>query len=99
MNGGEQLHVIGTPFIQGPALSLIFRTPHGDVTTKPLEFYSESVLFFELPPYPMTLSNLGLNNSPDFEIKVSFLVSNDGRTYSNVLDFWYLPDSNIRARI
>lgn len=93
------MHVIGTPFIQGPALSLIFRfasssslsdffrTAHGDVCAKPLEFYSDSVLFFELPPYP--LPN-GVGVTPDTELHASVLLTNDGRTFSNVLDFTYV---------
>jgi hypothetical protein len=72
-SGGEQMHVIGSPFIQGlynfihqsssreivtiiiigPALSLIIRTPHGDAVATNLEYFSDSVLFFELPPYPV----------------------------------------------
>ena len=94
--GGEQMHVIGTPFIQGPALSLLFRTPHGDVPVKNLEYYSDSVLFFELPPYPLPEGALV---NPDTEIKVTMLLTNDGRTFSNPLDFTYLADNTPRSRI
>lgn len=44
--------MIGTPFINGPALRCIIRTEHGDAVAPALELYSESVLFFRLPPYP-----------------------------------------------
>jgi hypothetical protein len=97
ISGGDAMHVIGSPFIQGPALSLIVRTPHGDVTAKPLEYYSDSVLFFELPPYPLPE---GLLITPDTEFKVQILVSNDGRTLSNPLDFIYIADNgSFRSRI
>jgi len=97
ISGGDSMHVIGSPFIQGPALSLIIRTPHGDVMAKPLEYYSDSVLFFELPPYPLPE---GLLITPDTEFKVQILVSNDGRTLSNALDFIYIADNaSFRSRI
>jgi hypothetical protein len=94
--GGDQMHVIGSPFIQGPALSLIFRTPHGDVTAKPLEYFSDSVIFFELPPYPLPD---GIIITPDTEVKVQVLLTNDGRTYSNPMDFNYIADNTPRSRI
>lgn len=95
MSGGESMHVIGSPFIQGPALGLIVRTPHGDTQAKPIEYFSESVLFFELPPYPVT-SMVNQEN----EVKVQILVTNDGRTYSNPIDFIYIPDQKaLRSRI
>jgi hypothetical protein len=81
------MHVIGTPFIQGPALALIVRTPYGDVVAKPLEYYSDSVLFFELPPCPIP-DYSAIN--PNTEIKAQIVVTNDGRTYSNPLDFSYI---------
>ena len=52
VHGGDKMHVIGQPFIKGPSLSIIFATPHGDVTALNPEMYSDSVLFFEAPPYP-----------------------------------------------
>jgi len=77
-------------------LGLIFRTPHGDVAAKPLEFFSESVLFFELPPYPLPGS---MAIHPETEFKVTVLVTNDGRTHSNPLDFTYIADHNsLRSR-
>jgi hypothetical protein len=85
--GGDQMHVIGSPFIQGPALNLIFRTPHGDVDAKPLEYFSDSVLFFELPPYPLPE---GVLLAPDTEVKVQVLLTNDGRTFSNPIEFTYI---------
>lgn len=97
ISGGEQMHVIGSPFIQGPALNLIVRTAHGDVVAKPLEYYSDSVLFFELPPYPLPE---GILITPDTEFKVQILVTNDGRTLSNPLDFIYIADNtSFRSRI
>jgi len=97
--GGDQMHVIGSPFIQGPALSLIVRTPHGVVHAKPVEFYSDSVLFFELPPYPLPESLMNQIN-PNMEFKAEIVVTNDGRTYSNPMEFTYIADNNsLRSRI
>jgi len=82
MCGGEQMHVIGYPFIQGPSLSLCICTPHGNISVKHLEYFSESVLFFDLPPYPGT-----------------FDVTNDGRTFSNPMEFIYIADvGGLRSR-
>lgn len=72
-------------------LSYFFRTAHGDVCAKPLEFYSDSVLFFELPPYP--LPN-GVGVTPDTELHASVLLTNDGRTFSNVLEFTYVSGTH-----
>jgi hypothetical protein len=89
MAGGEEMHVVGQPFIRGPSLKVVFRTPHGDVIAPKLEIYSDSVLFFESPPYP----NLGVLSSvtgKDTEIKVAVQATNDGRTLSNPLEFTYI---------
>jgi len=97
MSGGELMHVIGSPFIQGPALAIIFRTAQGDLVTKPTEFYSDSVLFFELPALPIPPN---LSMSPDAEIGVTVLVTNDGRTFSNPLAFTFITDASmVRSRI
>lgn len=89
LKGGVQMHVIGLPFIKGPSLKLIFRTPHGDVSVTDVELFSETVLFFTLPEYP------GINelDSSNFvkEIKVEVMVTNDGRNLSNPLEFYYVP--------
>jgi hypothetical protein len=66
---------------------LLFRTPHGDVFLKNVEYFSDSVLFFELPPYPLPDSVM---ISPDVEFKVTVMVTNDGRTYSNPIEFTYI---------
>eukprot|EP01114_Cavostelium_apophysatum_P007446 TRINITY_DN1954_c0_g1_i1.p1 TRINITY_DN1954_c0_g1~~TRINITY_DN1954_c0_g1_i1.p1 ORF type:complete len:363 (-),score=88.43 TRINITY_DN1954_c0_g1_i1:891-1979(-) len=95
-SGGDSMHVIGTPFIQGPALGIVFRTPHGDISIKNVEYYSDSVIFFELPAYPIPDS---VNLPPDTEIKVNILVTNDGRTMSNPLEFTYITDGLVRSRI
>lgn len=57
LNGGEEMHVVGSPFIKGPSLKVVIRTEHGHTidikyAEGKLERYSESVLFFKLPPYP-----------------------------------------------
>jgi hypothetical protein len=31
MSGGGEIHVVGSPFIKGPSLKCVFRTPHGEV--------------------------------------------------------------------
>lgn len=87
--GGEVMHVIGSPFIRGPSLKLIFRTPHGDVPASGLELYSETVLFFTLPAYPYHFA--ASQPEPSDGIKVQVMVTNDGRNYSNPLDFTYTP--------
>ncbi|PRP79780.1 hypothetical protein PROFUN_12642 [Planoprotostelium fungivorum] len=90
LSGREQMHVIGGPFIQGPALALIIRTPYGDVYARPLEYYSDSVIFFELPACPVNDPNVLVGQS---EVKGQVMLTNDGRTFSNPLDFSYLPDN------
>lgn len=96
--------VLGAPFIGGPALKLVIRTAHGDVPATSLELYSETVLFFKLPAYPfpvgkvlrsilliMSLSNSSFVFEKDEEtVKVQILVTNDGRNFSNSLDFYYV---------
>jgi len=93
--GGESMHVIGAPFIRGPALKLIFRTPHGDAIATNLELYSETVLFFTLPAYPGLMPG---ENEP-LEAKAQVLVTNDGRNFSNPLEFHYVSSrrSNMRS--
>jgi len=91
--GGEKMHVIGQPFIRGPSLSIVFSTPHGDVYAPHAELYSDSVLFFELPPYPDASVFSPFNAQRITEIKVKVQVTNDGRAFSNALDFTYLADS------
>eukprot|EP01116_Phalansterium_solitarium_P009519 TRINITY_DN236_c0_g1_i1.p2 TRINITY_DN236_c0_g1~~TRINITY_DN236_c0_g1_i1.p2 ORF type:complete len:366 (+),score=122.87 TRINITY_DN236_c0_g1_i1:190-1287(+) len=102
VSGGDSMHVIGLPFIQGPALSIVFHTPYGDVAVRPTEFFSESVLFFDLPPLPIPASIIH-SIPPETEIKVQVYVSNDGRSHSNSVDFTYIMDSPAemmrRARI
>lgn len=90
IHGGDKMHVIGQPFIKGPSLSIIFSTPHGDVTALNPELYSDSVLFFEAPPYPCPAIFSPYAREPVREIKVSVQVTNDGRTMSNSLEFTYV---------
>jgi len=85
-NGGEILHVVGNPFIKGPSLRLVFRTPRGDIPATNLDRYSDTVLFFTSPPYQYTKSSDG-TPPPDLTVKV--MVTNDGRNFSNALDFTY----------
>jgi len=95
--GGETMHVVGTPFINGPSLKIIFKTPNGDVAATNLELYSESVLFFKLPPFPMS-SAVKVEIPEGTEIKASVVVTNDGgKTYSNSLEFTYVV-GNVRSR-
>eukprot|EP00005_Dracoamoeba_jomungandri_P009985 CAMPEP_0174264342 /NCGR_PEP_ID=MMETSP0439-20130205/22212_1 /TAXON_ID=0 /ORGANISM="Stereomyxa ramosa, Strain Chinc5" /LENGTH=403 /DNA_ID=CAMNT_0015350173 /DNA_START=47 /DNA_END=1258 /DNA_ORIENTATION=- len=89
MQGGENQHVIGQPFIQGPSLRVVFRTPHGDVEAPALERFSDSVLFFKIPPYPNLSSVLSQCQGKNLEIKVQVIVTNDGRSFSNALPFTY----------
>jgi len=83
--GGETIHLVGFPFKQGPDFEVIFRTPYGDVAATNYEFFSESVLYFKIPRAPCC--------EPGMEgksMKVSVLATNDGKVYSNALEFTYL---------
>jgi len=91
--GGEEMHVVGQPFIRGPSLKVVFRTPHGDAAAQKLEIYSDSVLFFESPAYP-NLSVLNSYSGKDVEIKAMVQVTNDGRTLSNPLEFTFVSGSS-----
>jgi len=90
IHGGDKMHVIGQPFIKGPSLSIVFATPHGDVTASNPELYSDSVLFFDSPPYPCPAVFSPYFHEPVRELKVQVRVTNDGRTMSNPLDFTYV---------
>jgi hypothetical protein len=84
------MHVVGTPFIKGPALKCVVKTPNGIAEVRynrGLERYSETVLFFALPPCPEPLhvDMLPLGTV----IRASIQVTNDGRHFSNQLDFSY----------
>jgi hypothetical protein len=57
-------------------------------------FFEESVLFFELPAYPLPNNVIVTANT---EIKVSVVITNDGRTYSNPLEFTYIPGKRTRV--
>lgn len=92
--GGETMHVIGAPFIRGPALKLIFRTPHGDAVATNLELYSETVLFFTLPAYP----GLMPGEAEPLEAKAQVLVTNDGRNFSNPIEFTYVSSRRSTMR-
>jgi len=93
------MHVIGYPFIQGPSLSLCICTPHGNISVKHLEYFSESVLFFDLPPYPGTFDGSGVGTNGNNEVHCSILVTNDGRTFSNPMEFIYIADvGGLRSR-
>jgi hypothetical protein len=90
VHGGDKMHVIGQPFIKGPSLSIIFSTPHGDVTALNPEMYSDSVLFFEAPSYPCPAIFSPYSRDHVREVKVMVQVTNDGRTMSNPLEFTYI---------
>lgn len=88
--GGDTMHVIGAPFISSPSLQVRISTAHGEllVSGSGIELYSESVLFFTLPAYPLPPP------LPDgLELRAQVRVSNDGRYFSNPLDFTYVVES------
>merc|ERR1712137_717974 len=89
--GGGEFHIVGSPFIKGPALKCLISTSHGNIEIKyadgELERYSETVLFFKLPSYP----HPDAVTMTEGEINVTIQVTNDGRHYSNELNFIYLP--------
>eukprot|EP01111_Echinosteliopsis_oligospora_P009698 TRINITY_DN2889_c0_g1_i1.p1 TRINITY_DN2889_c0_g1~~TRINITY_DN2889_c0_g1_i1.p1 ORF type:complete len:331 (-),score=69.05 TRINITY_DN2889_c0_g1_i1:95-1087(-) len=91
--GGEQMHVIGSPFISSPSLQVRVSTAHGDVTVSGtnIELYSESVLFFTLPPYPISTPMLD-----GVELRAQVRVSNDGRYFSNPVDFTYIVENSAK---
>jgi len=82
--GGEIIHAVGFPFKQSPEFEVIFRTPFGDVIATNYEFFSESVLYFKVPALPCDSSKM-----QGKEMKVSVMATNDGKLYSNPLDFTY----------
>jgi len=89
--GGELMHVIGAPFISSPSLQVRVSTSHGELSVHAanIELYSESVLFFPLPPYPLPPP------LPEgLEMRAQVRVSNDGRHFSNPLEFTYYVESN-----
>lgn len=93
--GGELMHVIGSPFISSPSLQVRIWTSHGELSVHAanIELYSESVLFFPLPPYPLPPP------LPDgLELRAQVRVSNDGRHFSNPLEFTYYvePNNNLK---
>jgi len=53
-----------------------------------LELFSESVLFFKLPSYPAPAACESLPEGS--EIPVTIVVTNDGKSFSNPLDFTYI---------
>ena len=90
VSGGGEMHLVGMPFIKGPSLQCIFRTPNGQTEIRfrrGLERYSDTVLFFPLPPCPEPIPAHMLNQP--LEIRTAVFVSNDGRNYSNSLEFTY----------
>mmetsp|Transcript_2432 Transcript_2432/g.8680 ORF Transcript_2432/g.8680 Transcript_2432/m.8680 type:complete len:366 (+) Transcript_2432:85-1182(+) len=97
MTGGVEMCVVGTPFIKGPSMRVVFTTPHGNVELRhsdgALDRFSESVMFFTLPPYPRTLGT----PYPSNDINVTVTVTNDGRNFSNKLSFLYVNPDNCRG--
>ncbi|EGC30197.1 hypothetical protein DICPUDRAFT_93021 [Dictyostelium purpureum] len=94
--GGDQMHVVGSPFIRCNSLKCIFHTPHGDVAASNIELYSESVLFFTLPPYPIPP---GFNSPEGTELPVQVVITNDGRNFSNPLSFTYIYENTHQKRL
>ncbi|KAF2078124.1 hypothetical protein CYY_000595 [Polysphondylium violaceum] len=94
--GGEQMHVVGSPFIRCSSLKCIIHTPQGDVPASNIELYSESVLFFTLPPYPIPAN---FSQPEGTELPVQIVVTNDGRNYSNPLSFTYIYEGTGQKRL
>lgn len=84
-SGGEIIHLVGFPFKQGPDFEVIFRTPYGDVAATNYEFFSESVLYFKVPRAPCC--EAGMEGK---QMRVSVVATNDGKVYSNALEFTYM---------
>jgi hypothetical protein len=86
MNGGDRMFVVGRGFIDSPSLSVVIQVAGGGETrANQLEFWSECVLFFTLPPIPLGMQ---LNGDAD-SVSATLFVSNDGRSRSNPLEFEY----------
>eukprot|EP00743_Colponemidia_sp_Colp-15_P004086 GILK01004409.1.p1 GENE.GILK01004409.1~~GILK01004409.1.p1 ORF type:complete len:404 (-),score=58.07 GILK01004409.1:274-1485(-) len=88
MEGGAyniRCHIVGKGFIQGPSLGVTMQTPHGNVKAANVEFFSDSVLFFDLPLYPIP----EMANCPEGRVDVNFVVTNDGRFFSEPVRFSY----------
>eukprot|EP01133_Synstelium_polycarpum_P007276 gene7276-8456_t len=94
--GGDQMHVVGSPFIRCNSLRCIFHTPHGDIPANNIELYSESVLFFTLPPYPAPPNFCPPDGT---ELPVQVVITNDGRNYSNPLPFTYIFENGSTKRL
>lgn len=94
--GGDLMHVIGSPFISSPSLQVRVSTAHGEVSVNAssIEIYSESVLFFPLPAYPLPPP------LPDgLEMRAQVRVSNDGRHFSNPIEFTYYVENDGPKRL
>jgi hypothetical protein len=86
-SGGEVIHVVGFPFKQSSNFEVIFRTRFGDLRAQNYEFFSESVLYFQVPACPVPPSQL-LDGCMS-EVKANVVVTNDGKLFSNALEFTY----------
>jgi len=89
--GGETIHMVGFPFKQGAEFDIVFRTPHGNVRAHSYEFFSESVLYFQVPAYPVAACHLPAETK---EIKVAVVATNEGKLFSNPLEFTYIVHSS-----
>ncbi|GAM26960.1 hypothetical protein SAMD00019534_101350 [Acytostelium subglobosum LB1] len=94
--GGDQMHVVGSPFIRCNSLRCIFHTAHGDIPANNIELFSESVLFFTLPPYPAPPNFCPPDGT---ELAVQVVTTNDGRNYSNPLPFTYIFENGGAKRL
>lgn len=105
MEGGEEVLLVGCPFIKGPQFTIQFLTPHGAVLVKSarVEFISQTLISFPIPPYPNFMT-VHRGEWPDgYEVQCSLLVSNDGKNFSPPIPFYFvvgpqLPPSIVKQR-
>eukprot|EP01091_Cochliopodium_minus_P012162 TRINITY_DN3621_c0_g1_i1.p1 TRINITY_DN3621_c0_g1~~TRINITY_DN3621_c0_g1_i1.p1 ORF type:complete len:477 (+),score=134.83 TRINITY_DN3621_c0_g1_i1:512-1942(+) len=77
----EIMHIIGKGFIEGPHIGVMIARKDGVKFQSPsIEFYSDSVIFFQLP---------NINRKLDEDVEVDIFVTNDGRSYSNPSKMFY----------
>jgi len=89
--GGESMHVVGRGFIDSPNLNIIVETKDGYKINSPtIEFFSDTVVFFQLPFNPSPLASKG------GDMEANIFVTNDSRNLSNPMKFVYIDNRRLK---
>ena len=102
VTGGMRMHLVGKPFFKSDRLKVVFRVFCNKskrwVTLEAgnLEFYSESVLFFDTPRVP--LSTIMESSGSGLELKAFVQVTNDGSNFSNGLEFSFKTMAGVNPK-